>query len=532
MKATLTNNRIEISFRYDHQLVAMVKNFDGRQYDVSRKLWTIPIDGAKPAIEKLIRYKFVVDPAILEAVMADEIRARETQALAVMSDAEFDTPLPLFNYQRVGASFLYQVDNGLLGDEPGMGKTPMSLAVAEKMKAQKVLIFTPSAVKHQFAAEINKFLPGNKVVVVDGNVDKRIKLWRTEARFYLANYELLLRDFIHMDRDWDLIIADEATKISNPFAKQSKAVKKLRAKKKIAMTGTPISNRANDLWNILDFLAPGCMGNYFSFIDRYCMKNQWGGIFGYKNMDELKSKLKRYMIRRTRAEVLPELPEKMETDMPFELSDKEKSLYDKIKKEILFEIDKEDINKLENPMTIQHTLVKLLRLQQLTNSMELLGQDKKSSKIELLKEMIEERAESDKVIIYTKFSKFADILERELVDYKPLKITGETTGRHEIVEAFNTQDVNRVMIITDAASHGLNLQFRCSTIICTDLPFSLAKLEQVIGRVYRIGQKSQVNIYYLLGIKTVDYHLKKILEKKGELSDQILTMSDIQTLLI
>ena len=515
-------------------MVAMVKNFDGRTYNPATRSWFIPIDGSKPAVEKLIRSNFQVDPEILQAVMKDEMIAKETEALAQMADTEFDTPLPLFNYQRVGANFLYQVGNGLLGDEPGMGKTPMSLAVAEKMKAKKVLIFTPSAVKYQFASEIEKFLPGNKVVVVDGTVDKRLKLWTTEARFYLANYELLLRDFAHMDRDWDLIIADEATKISNPFAKQSKAVKKLRAKKKIAMTGTPISNRANDLWNILDFLAPGCMGNYFSFIDRYCMKNQWGGIFGYKNMDELKSKLKRYMIRRTRVEVLPELPEKMETDMPFELSDKEKGLYDKIKKEILFDIKKTDIDKLENPMTIQHTLVKLLRLQQLTNSMELLGQDRKSSKIELLKEMIEERAETDKVIIYTKFSKFADILERELDEYKPLKITGETAteDRRSVVEAFNTTEDNRVMVITDAASHGLNLQFRCSTIICTDLPFSLAKLEQVIGRVYRIGQKKAVNIYYLLGIKTVDYHLKKILEKKGELSDQILTMNEIESLLI
>ena len=530
MQVIKRNTRLEIKFKYDPLLVSLIKSFDGRTYNPSNHCWHIPIAGAMPAIKKLAEKGFNIDPEVLEAVKEDQRVAEEAEALTIMGDTSFETSLPLYNYQRVGASFLYKIGNGLLGDPPGLGKTLMAIAVVEKTGAKKVLIFTPSAVKWQFANEIERFLAGTKVVVIDGPADKRQKQWTSEARFYIANYELLLRDLQMIDvREWDLIIADEATKISNPFAKQSKAIKKLRAKKKIAMTGTPISNRANDLFNILDFLNPGCMGNYFSFIEHYCVKNQWGGIWGYKNMDELKTKLKRYMIRRTREEVLPELPEKMEVEVPFELSKEERTLYDQIRKEILFEVSKKDISKLENPMTIQNTLVKLMRLQQLTNSMELLGDNNKSTKIEVLKELIAER--DDKVIVYTKFSQFADILERELAEYKPLKITGEVKDRQKIVDRFNLLEDNRVLIITDAASYGLNLQFKCSTIICMDLPFSLAKLEQIMGRVHRIGQKQSVSIYMLLGLKTVDFHLKKILEAKKKLSNNILTMQDIQSML-
>jgi len=532
MRVIKHSTRLEIKFNYMPELVSLVKTFDGRVYRPDTKSWFIPITGAMPAISKLSSYGFTIDPDVVEAVKEDEDKTKEAEALTVMGDTEFETSLPLYNFQRVGASFLYKVGNGLLGDPPGLGKTLMAIAVAEKVEAEKVLIFTPSAVKWQFENEIKRFIPEAKTVIVDGTVDKRRELWRSDARFYIANYELLLRDFEHINvREWDLIIADEATKISNPMAKQSKIIKKLRAKRKIAATGTPISNRANDLYNILDFLSPGCMGNYWNFIERYCLKNQWGGIFGYKNMDELKIRLKKYMIRRTREEVLPELPEKIETEIQFELSDEERKLYDNIRKELLFEIKKEDISKLENPMTIQYSLTKLMRLQQLTNSMELLGESPKSSKIETLKELLEERIETDKAIIYTKFSQFADILERELVEYKPLKITGEVQDRQKIVDKFNHLSDNRVLIITDAASHGLNLQFQCSTVICMDLPFSLAKLEQIIGRVYRIGQKKTVWVYSLLGRKTVDYHLKKILDSKKELSNQILNMSDIQNML-
>ena len=391
MIARKNNNTVEISFKYDPMLVSFVKSLEGRKYNPATKCWYIPLAGSHASVDRLAKRGFTIHPELWAEVKKDQEQAREAEALAVLPDTEFTTPLPLFPYQKVGSAFLWKIGSGLLGDEMGLGKTVEALAVCEKVKAEKVLIFCPASVKWQWASEIEKFIPGAAVVVVEGTGDKRRELWKSEARFYVANYELLLRDFEVMNcREWDIVIADEATRIANPQAKQSKAIKKLRAKRRIAMTGTPVSNRANEVWNIIDFTNPGAFGNYYAFLTRYCLKNQWGGIFGYQHMDELRDRLKRYMIRRLKVEVLPELPEKIITDIPFELSEEEKMFYKRLKKEILFEIEARDISKLDTPMTISYTLVKMTRLRQVADSMELLGENIKSSKLEVLKELIAE----------------------------------------------------------------------------------------------------------------------------------------------
>lgn len=556
--------KIEIKFQYNPYLVSFVKALPGRHYNPGTKSWFIPLAGSLSSIERLAGKGFEIDAALVEAVAADERKAAEVEALAVMNDAEFESSLPLFPYQKVGASFLYRIGSGLLGDEMGLGKTIQSLALCEKVGAQKVLIFTPASVKHQWADEIRRFIPTpnewrkppsikfpfsgpndppeyseeSHIAVIDGNKKKRIELWRGDYRFYVANYELLLHDLEHLQaREWDVIIADEATRISNADAKQSKAIKKIKAKRRIAMTGTPISNKAQEVWNIVDFTNPGSFGNYWSFLQRYCVKNQWGGIYKYQNMEELRTKLKRYMIRRMKVDVLPELPDKIITDIPFLLNDEERELYKKLKKEILFEIEHTDIAKIQNPMTIQYTLVKLLRLRQLADSMELLGHNVQSSKLSVLKELVSEViVEGRKAIIFTQFAAMADILERELAEYKPLKISGSIDEEyHEVVKRFNDVEDHQVLIMTSAGQFGLNIQ-RASVIFHYDQEWSLAKMEQRDGRAHRYGQKDTVLVYNLLAKGTVDYYVKKILHAKAELSTQLLgdapiSMNEIRDML-
>lgn len=468
-----------------------------------------------------------------------EAELQKVKAPTILKDTEFETPLPLYNYQKVGSAFLYKIGSGLLGDDPGSGKTIMSLAVIEKAKAKKVLIFCPSVVKFQWLNEVNRFLPSTKALVIDGTKAERVLQWKNEARIYIVNYELLLRDFEEMNiRSWDYIIADESNRIANVKAKQTKAIMKLKSKHRIAMTGTPISNKIVELWSMLNFCNPGSMGNYYTFVESYCIKNKWGAIIASKNIEELKKKIARYMIRRTIKEVLPELPDKIHTEIPFELSKKEKEFYDKIKKEILFEIEKEDISKMENPMTISYTLTKMLRLQQITASMELLGDSKTSSKIVALKDLLKNiLSDGRKAVVFTKFAKFADIVERELLQYEPLKITGKVKERDQIIKKFNEEDENKVMVMTESGALGLNLQYKASIVVHLDLPYSIGKMDQRIGRVFRIGQKQKVFIYYILARSTIDQHLKNILIGKQKLKNDLLddpvqfTLKDVRQML-
>lgn len=537
MEVHQKGNEIEIKFKYNPYLLSIVKGLFSRRYVPQTKSWFIPLAGAEQSLDALKKAGFKIDPQLFFALDEDKQKNKEAELIASKNDIEFVSSLPLYNFQRVGAAFLDKIGSGILGDEPGGGKTLQVMALAEKNKAKKVLVFCPAVLKHQWEGEIHKFLPGSPVVVIEGNKKERSDLWSTESVYYIANYELLLRDFEQMDKEWDYIFADEATKISSHNSKQSKLIKKLRSKHRIAMTGTPISNTAQNCWSLMEFCNPGCMGNYFNFINRYCIKNHWGSISSYQNLEQLRIELKKYMIRRLKKDILPELPDRMEIDIPFVLSDEEKSLQKKIKQELLFEIDKMDISKLDKPMTIQYTIVKFLRLRQLADSMELLGENAKSSKLEVLKELLEELITSDKqIIIFSELSEMCKILNRELCMYSPLMIIGETSDvkRQEIVRQFNNGE-SKILILSSAGQFGLNLQ-ASDTIINYDLPLSIAKFEQRIGRAHRIGQKNSVMVYSLLGKGTADMAIKRIIYAKRKLSDDLLGelpigMQDIKDML-
>lgn len=450
-----------------------------------------------------------------------------------------ESPLPLFEYQKKGVTFLHSIGSGVLGDSPGVGKTLQVIALAEHNEAKKILVFCPAVLKHQWANELKIFVPHRKSVVIEGTKTERAVLWKQEADYYIVNYELLLRDFEAMNsREWDYILADEATKISNARAKQSRMIKKLQSKHRVAMSGTPIANKAQDVWNLVDWTNPGVLGNYWGFIQRYCLKNKWGGIFGYQNMEELRTRLQKYMIRRTKEEVLPDLPEKITTDVPFILSEEEMILQKKIKQEILHEIQAEDISKIEHPMRLQFTIAKFQRLRMLANSLELLGENKKSSKLEVLQELLREQIEDDrKVIIFSEFAEMCKILKRELAEYNPVIIIGETPnkGRQALLDQFNTIPTHRICVMSSAGTYGLNIT-SASVIINYDLPFSLSKLDQRVGRAHRYGQKNKVHVFNLLGKGTADEAIQKIIHAKAKLSDDLLgnlpvSMDDIKQML-
>src|SRR3990167_7944825 len=179
------SNKIEISFSYNAVLVSFVKSLDGRRYNPATKSWFIPLTGSHESLKRLASRGFDISPNVWAESRKDAEQAREAEALAIMPGTEFTTPLPLFPYQKVGAAFLWKIGSGLLGDQPGLGKTLMAIAVVEKAKATKVLVFCPAVLKEQWAKEIKRFLPGTEVVVIEGIASERAFRWRHEARFYI-----------------------------------------------------------------------------------------------------------------------------------------------------------------------------------------------------------------------------------------------------------------------------------------------------------------------------------------------------------
>lgn len=295
----------------------------------------------------------------------------------------------LRHYQAEGVEFLKQAGNALLGDEPGVGKTAQIISLTQS--SSKVLVLTMSSLKFQFRDEVLKWLPNAKVQVISGDQEERFRQWDTEAQFYVCNYELLLRyDWGRMKKvKWDYIVCDECTRLSNPNNKQWRALKVVEAVNKIAATGTAIQNKPTDVYGIFEWLRPGIFKNYYAFMNTYVVKDAWGGVKYYRNLDRLAKIIKPYYIRRTKQQVLTELPPLVKTTVPVVLSDKERKLYDNIKMSLLLDIEKADVSKIKSLSQVQNGIVKLMRLRQLVDSMELIGESKESSKLETLKELLD-----------------------------------------------------------------------------------------------------------------------------------------------
>ena len=340
--------------------------------------------------------------------------------------------------------------------------------------------------------------------------------------------------------NFETIIIDEAHRCGNVRTKTHKALKKIceGSNHRYLNSATPIMNKIPELYGILDIIQPGVCGQYHNFLEKYTVRNQWGGVLFNINQQDLEKKLKRWMVRKSLEEVAPELPSMIIEDIKFDLSDKEQDLYDKLRKEILFEVERSLIDKIEKPMLIQQTLVKLLVLSQLVCSMEMIGSDKTSTKIEVLKERLEDvLVGNDKAIIFSRFKKATSILARELKEYKPLLLTGDITGeeRANNIKKFQEDDSYKILLSTDAGGEGLNID-RANIIFHFSLPYSYGKYIQRNGRIKRLTQKKPMVVYNLIAAKTVDAWLSKMINTKAKLSDTVLgdtpvTMQDIQSML-
>lgn len=528
MKVELHKEKLKVSFPYDPVLVAALGRIEGRKFDSKEKVWYVPLIQTQPTVELLGRFGFQFAPQVVEIYKKQVVFSRKIERIKAAQFKESEKKileslgLPMYLYQQVGAGFGCAVESGLLGDQPGLGKTIQSLAMTKIRNAQKVLIFCPMSMKKTWQEEIDKWLPGSTSVIVGGTPKQREAQWGTDAQFYICNYHLLQRDLAPMRAVlWDFVIADEATTISNPKSATSKNIKKIKAKHKIALTGTPLSNSAEDVWSIMDWAQPGLLGTFWQFQEEYCMKDKFGSITGYKNLSKLRDKIEPFMLRRLKKDVLHELPPKTYENVYVEFTDDERKLYNAIKEETMEELEASGMFSQEN---LGSAMVKIVRLKQMTGTCELINGENQSSKLDALKELLEVVLSGDeKTIIFTSFREMAVILMRELAKWKPLLIAGGVSPEERDANrlAFNEDEEHKILIMTSAGSMGLNLQ-RASSVIHYDMPWSIAMTEQREDRAHRHGQKRNVTIYRMIVQDSIDEYILKVLHKKKKVSDAVL----------
>ncbi|MCL2776140.1 MAG: DEAD/DEAH box helicase [Oscillospiraceae bacterium] len=450
-----------------------------------------------------------------------------------------DFAASLRNYQQKGLNWLsFVTDLGfgaLLADDMGLGKTVQVLALLSCLRDKKIktLLVIPTSLLQNWKIESAKFAPDLRIKIIH-SVDLGVSgiknfdvfgINENEADLFITTYGMLSRLEDLQKIDWDLLVLDEAQAVKNPASGQSKAVKQLNAKKKIAMTGTPIENRLSDLWSIFDFLNKGMLGTKKEF-DAFSkrLKDNAGGYA------RLRETISPFILRRLKTDksVISDLPDKIENKSYTTLTKKQIVLYDGLVKEIESALDV--ASGISRKGLI---LASIMKFKQICNHpAQYLGQSafdsKLSGKFDKLSEICETiREKRERVLVFTQFREMtkplADYLE-EIFGEPGLIIHGGTPAkkRGELVEKFNGAEYIPFMVLSlKAGGVGLNLT-AANHVIHFDRWWNPAVENQATDRAFRIGQSKNVMVYKFVTSGTIEEKIDSILEEKKKLSNDVI----------
>ncbi len=343
----------------------------------------------------------------------------------------------------------------------------------------------------------------------------------------------MLRDILAIERaKWDLIVLDEGQRIKNWAAKTSQIIKGLRSPFALVLTGTPLENRLDDLFSIVEFIDDRRLGPAFRFFHRHRVTDENGKVLGYKDLDELREQLKPVLLRRTRSAVVKDLPPRTTEVVRIAPTDEQAS-NDVAQMQIVSSIVRKKYISEMDLLRLQKALL-LARM----NADSTFLVDKRapgfSSKLERLEELLEELAaeEGRKIVLFSEWTTMLTLIEQQLkrlkLDYVRLDGSVPQKKRQLLVHQFQRDPTCRAFLATNAGSTGLNLQ-AANTVINIDLPWNPAVLEQRIARAHRMGQKNPVQVYLLVTEDTIEEKLLATLSAKHDLALAALDMeSDVR----
>jgi SNF2 family DNA or RNA helicase len=493
--------------------------------------------GDTQAIEKLPVVSFEASGALQELIGA----LTNNQAIAPLpTPANFQGQLR--PYQQRGAAWLAFLERWGLGaclaDDMGLGKTIQFIAFLLHLKEQDALekptlLVCPTSVLSNWEREVKKFAPTLKILQYHGDKRPKGKAFTAAVNKHdliVTSYSLIHRDLKSLQTvDWQAIVLDEAQNVKNSDAKQSQAVRQLKATFRIALTGTPVENRLQELWSILDFLNPGYLGNKQFFQRRFAMPIEKYGDSA--SLNQLRSLVQPFILRRlkTDRDIIQDLPEKQEMTVFCGLTPEQATLYQKVVEESLAEID--TATGLQRRGMILALLIKLKQVcnhpaQYLKES----TLDKyHSGKLQRLDEMLEEAlAEGDRALIFTQFAEWGKLLKPHLekqLGRETFFLYGSTSKkqREDMIDRFqhDPQGPPIMILSLKAGGVGLNLT-RANHVFHFDRWWNPAVENQATDRVFRIGQTRNVQVHKFVCTGTLEEKIHDMIESKKQLAEQVV----------
>ena len=446
----------------------------------------------------------------------------------------------LRHYQSTGVAWLGFLRRfglgGCLADDMGLGKTVQTLVHllcvrALEERPRPSLLVCPTSVITNWVRESERFTPSLRVTVHHGEDRERkpAEGWPSPADLVVTSYAVLWRDQeIFSKVEWDTVVLDEAQNVKNPASLAFRTARALRARHRIALTGTPVENRLTELWSIMEFLNGGFLGSLDGFRQDFARPIEWEG--DGKRRETLRKLVRPFVLRRVKTDpkIAPDLPEKTEMKVVCTLSREQATLYEASVKDMMDKIAQAD--GMERRGLV---LSALTRLKQICDHPALFLHDKsglagRSGKLDRLEEMLEEAMEErDKSLIFTQYSEMGELLRRRLVerfgrDIPFLHGAVSRKGRDEMVRAFQSEDGPPIFILSlKAGGFGLNLT-AANRVFHFDRWWNPAVENQATDRAFRIGQKRNVMVHKFIVAGTLEEKIDALMERKRGLAEDVL----------
>ena len=435
----------------------------------------------------------------------------------------------LLPYQLDGIAFAASAGRAILADDMGLGKTIQGIGTAELLSQwagiRRVLVVCPASLKSQWRNEVGRF-SGRSVQLVMGTGKERCEQYQSDRFFTICNYEQVLRDLAPIESvDWDLIILDEGQRIKNWESKTSNIIRSIGSPFRLVLSGTPLENNLGELFTVARFVDENRLGSAFKFFNRHRVVDDKGKTIGYQNLEELRETMRPILLRRTRAEVAKQLPERLDEIVRVVPTEEQLEIHNG-QMQVVAQITSK---KFFTEMDLLRLRRALAMARMSCDSTYLVNQEEPeySSKLERLSELLENLIAdpSRKIVLFSEWKRMLDRVESRLdqigCDYVRLDGSVPQKKRPAIVSTFQSDPDCRVILMTNAGSTGLNLQ-SANVVINCDLPWNPAVLEQRIARAHRMGQMNPVHVYNLVTTDTIEEGLLDTLASKQELADASL----------
>ena len=477
----------------------------------------------------------------LEYILHERNSKQRQQIVADKQTALFKdiSKAKLFRYQEKGVLFAVKAGRCILADDMGLGKTLQAIVCTEVLRKQfninTAIIICPTSLKYQWKTEIEKFIGNKNVLVVEGNILARKKIYNTNTADYLiVSYQMASNDFIYLNNmQADVLILDEAQRIKNWKTKTSASIKRIKTTYALVLTGTPVENKIEDLYSLMQIVNPYMLGSLHNFLSRHQItEDGTDKVIGYKDLNDVGTLLQDVMLRRTKKEVLKDLPMRMDknlfvpltiqqSELHTEYADKVARLVNKWKRmHFLSEEDRQNLLKFLNMMRMVSDTTFII--DQETNY---------QTKLDELQNILDEilAMPDEKIVIFSQWERMtrlvAIILKQRNVGFEYLHggIPGKNRG--SLYENFTNDKNCKIFLSTDAGGVGLNLQ-AAAYMINLDIPWNPAVLEQRIGRIYRLGQKKNVSIINLVSQNSIEHRMLDVLKFKKGIAAGILDGGD------